>query len=230
MSVGAPWEILRAPSSRVGYMYTKNGEIPHYTAQVALMPDFDVGFSVLAASTITANSVKNVEILSDMIAQIFVSALEAAAKEEAHKNYAGTYTSKALNGSLTIATDNLPGLHITSFELNGTDIFPLAASLALEPGASNGPERVALRLYPIGLKSTRDGETTRTGWRLVTQILPEALDPGAFSTNCAEWINVDGTVYGIIGFDEFLFNLGDDGEATSIQPRILEDVPFARVK
>ena len=53
ISVGAPWEIHRVvvPSTkRVVDLYTKSGGIGAYTSKLILIPDFDVGFSILAAS------------------------------------------------------------------------------------------------------------------------------------------------------------------------------------
>jgi hypothetical protein len=88
VSVGAPWEILRRPSQRTSWMYAKAGDLGLYCSQIALLPEYGVGFSVLGAG---AASIPNVQIVSDLLTATYVPALEAAAKEEAHTVYGGTY-------------------------------------------------------------------------------------------------------------------------------------------
>ena len=213
ISVGAPWEIIRAPIDRTSWMYTKSGDIGLYSGQFALLTDYDVGFTVLAAGT---SSTQTVEIVSDMLAATFLPALEAAAKEEAQSTYAGTYTDSGSNSSLTVVTDSNPGLGVTSWAENGTNILPGIGALL---GAKE-EQQVSIRLYPSGLKST-DG--TRIAWRAVYEALPQPLDPGAFSTNCITWGMVDSLIYGTVGWDEWLFNLNADGtQALSIEPRVLK--------
>jgi CubicO group peptidase (beta-lactamase class C family) len=222
-SVGAPWEIVRAPNlNRTSYLYTKSGDIGLYSAELALLPDYDVGFTVLAAGLQTD---ANVRIISDILAAVFVPALEAAAKQEADQVYAGTYTGPAgTNSSLTVVTDGSPGLGVTRWMENGTDVLPLIGiilgatpdQLAQLAAVGGG---VSIRLYPTGLMSS-DG--TKAAWRAVYEVLPEPSDPGAFSQNCVTWVTVDSVIYGAVGADEFLFNLSTGGgSAVSIEPRVL---------
>src|SRR5580698_5188441 len=53
--VGAPGEISRSPfppyNSSIVDIYKKGGVIPPYTAKYALIPDFDVGYSVMVAGS-----------------------------------------------------------------------------------------------------------------------------------------------------------------------------------
>ena len=223
VAVGAPWEILRAPGlNRTSYMYTKSGNLGSYAAEVAYLLDYDVGFTVLAAGL---KSSVNVRIISDILAAVFVPALEVAAKEEAQCMYAGTYTSSgAVNSSMTVEVDSGPGLAITSWVQNGTDAFPLIGTILgakpaqLEQLAQAGG-KVSARLYPTGLKS-RDG--TLMGWRAVYELLPRPADPGAFGVNCYSWAMVEPVIYGAVGVDEFLFSLCPGGQgAVSVEPRVL---------
>ena len=214
ISVGAPWEIVRAPINRTSWMYTKSGDIGLYSGEVALLSDYDVGFTVLAAGQ---SSTQNVQILSDMLAATFVPALEAAAKEEAENTYAGTYTDSGAKSTLTLVTDGNPGLGITSWTDDGTDVVSGIGALL---GATSA-KRVSIRLYPTGLKS-KDG--TKIAWRAVYEAFPQPLDPGAFSTNCITWVVVDSLIYGGVGWDEWLFNLNANGtQAQSIEPRVLKN-------
>jgi hypothetical protein len=65
-----------------------------YSSQVALLPDWEARFTVLAVGTASRTSHANVEIISDMLAAAFIPALEAIARAEAKTVYAGTYTAE----------------------------------------------------------------------------------------------------------------------------------------
>ena len=222
-SVGAPWEIYRAPGERVSYLYTKNGGLGLYASQLALMPDYNVGFTVLAAGT---SSSLQVRVLSNLLSEIFYPALEAAAQEEANTNYAGTYQDpEGANSSITIITDDRPGLGVQDWLFNGTDGFSIFQGIVGVPERTN----LGIRLYPTGLKTTNreDGRVTRTAWRAVIDV-PSVPSPGPFSSSCASWATVDLYTYGGIGADEFVFHLGPDGRALSVDPRVLQQSALQR--
>ena len=222
-SVGAPWEIFRAPGERVSFLYTKNGALGLYASQMALMPDYNVGFTVLAAGT--SNSLQ-VRVLSNLLSEIFYPALEAAAKEEAAANYAGTYQDpNGFNSSITIITDDRPGLGVQNWLFNGTDGFSiLRAILTVTEDTTLG-----IRLYPTSLKTTSrdDGRVTRTAWRAVVDA-PSVASPGPFSSSCSSWAAVDLYTYGGIGLDEFVFDLGPEGKAISVESRVLQQSTLQR--
>lgn len=220
-SVGTPWEIYRAPGERVSYLYTKAGQLGLYSSQLALMPDYDVGFTVLAAGPAGGQQVR---LLSDLISEIFYPALEATAKDEADSNYAGTFQDPTgINSSITIVTDDRPGLGVQQWIFNGTDAPSLFAALVL-PQLGDSVE-IGVRLYPTGLKTTEGGQVTRTAFRAVFD-LPAPRGIGPFSSNCDAWLVVDGFSYGGIGLDEFVFHLGSDGKAVSVEPRVLQQSPL----
>ena len=108
---------------KTSWMYTKSGNIGSYGAQVALLPDHGVGFSVLAAGTTAA---RHVEILAGMVSAAYAPALEAAAKEEACSVYAGTYQDEKSNSTLTVAVkDSDPGLVVSEWIFHGSDVLTL---------------------------------------------------------------------------------------------------------
>jgi CubicO group peptidase (beta-lactamase class C family) len=78
-SVGASWEIFRAPGERVSYLYTKAGLLGSYPSQLALMPDYNVGFTVLAAGKA---GLPQVQVLSNMLAEIFYPASKPLQKRK----------------------------------------------------------------------------------------------------------------------------------------------------
>jgi hypothetical protein len=85
-----------------------------------------------------------------------------------------------------------------------------------------------VRLYPTGLKNTKGVKATTTAWRAVHQVLPQPLDPGAFSQNCETWVAIDYVVYGAFGLDEFVFELDESGNATAIVPKVFQESSCAK--
>jgi hypothetical protein len=215
-SVGAPWEIQRlslGPNSRLVEMYSKAGDLPGYASLLVLIPDWDLGFAVLAAGDPTVSSENNMVVLvADAIADVFFPAVEEAAREEADRAFSGSYTSSgsALKSSVTLTTDAaLFGLGLKSWISNGVDVL---ASGIVGPNA---------RLYPTGLKrSTTNGETI-VGFRAVFENPAEVQAGGVFSQACTTWQMVDSTYWGEVAIDEFLFMVGANGVATSVTPRIM---------
>ena len=215
-AVGAPWEIQRLsirPNQRLVEMYTKAGDLPGYASLLVLIPDWDLGFAILAAGDPTvANLDQTVVLVGNVIADVFLPAVEMKAREEADATFSSTYRSSnsSSNSSITLTTDPLlPGLGITSWISNGVNV--LASEIA-------GP---SARLYPTGLKrKTTDGETV-LGFRAVFEDPMEVQAGGVFSQACVSWEMVDETYWGSVASDEFLVTVGCDGVARFVEPRIL---------
>lgn len=219
LAVGAPWEISRSPTDRQSWIYTVTGGLGLYSSSLALLPDYEVGFTVLAAGTGASTSV---DILSKMLPAIFVPALEIAAREEAQIAYAGTYGLAGVEGANSILTvvadDQKPGLGVTRWFNNGTDILQLLGWLRATDGQTEG--NISVRLYPTGLQSKSDS-IKKVSWRAVYDLLSAPSASGTDAGNCDSWCNVDGLTYGGVGIDEFVFELDRDGKATSVEPRAL---------
>lgn len=216
--VGAPWEILRAPNpNKMSYLFTKGGDIGIYTSELVLMPEYDAGFCILTAGT---NALPQVELVGDIVAQVMHPAFEAAAKEEARHNYAGRYSAvvNGVNSTLTVDVDNDEGLNLSQWLYNGTDLRAPLAALALN--ADSTPPQVSARLYPTNLDRRVGGKLTQTSWRVGFQAIPTPPE-GTFLGGCDTWMSIDGASYGGVGLDEFVFDLGDDGRAVAIEPRVL---------
>ena len=214
--MGAPWEIQRlsvGPNDRLVEMYTKAGDLPGYASLLVLIPSWDVGFAILAAGDPTVSSVDEMVVLvADTIADVFLPALEEAAREQADATFSGTYSNTTSNSSISISTSStLPGLGVTSWTRNGVDV--LTSEIA-------GP---SARLYPTGLKeTTADGETVM-GFRAVFEIPSEVQAGGVFSQACVSWGMVDGTYWGGVASDEFVIIVGSEGVARSVVPRIMRE-------
>ena len=210
-SVGAPWEIRRVaigPNNRIVDLYTKSGDLPGYSSNLILIPDYDLGFIIMTAGDAAHT---NTIVLANMVVDALLPAVEEAAREEADAAFSGIYESsdKALNSSLTIASDPLkPGLGVTSWMSNGTDM--LAADI-LAP---------IVRLYPSGLSRNLKNGDVQVGFRAVFES-PEVPLGGPFNQQCFTWAGVDGTYYGAVSTDEFLFTLDGNRKTKSVSPRVL---------
>lgn len=207
-AVGAPWEILSFGNERPVDLYTKSGDIGVYSSVLALSPDHSVGFTILGAGD---NSHESLALASDLVSAILIPALEQSAKNQAHQRFAGTYALANTNSSITLTTDDEPGLLVTNWINNSSSM--LTAFMVLN--GIRDPSQLSIRLYPTGLESPG-----KISFRAVT---PPALPPGIgpFTSSCITWVTLDSHVYGNVGIDEFVFNVDQSGNAVSVSPRAL---------
>lgn len=224
-AVGAPWEIHRytLPNNKVVDMYTKSGDSGAYSAFLVLLPDYDLGFSLLSASSELSLRFDILAAIADVVTYTLVPAVDAQAAAEAAGNFAGTYTCGSSSLTLvvnqtaaSIATDAAlpgPGLVIANWTSNGTDVLasPLVAFTGLLP----------LRLVP----SIADHSGRRPSFRMLSaNDEPSAQLPISsrlFSGRgfiAADWVSVDDLTFGGIGTSLFQFDIGSDGRATAVVP------------
>ncbi|OJD26306.1 hypothetical protein ACJ73_02308 [Blastomyces percursus] len=229
-SVGSPWEIYRSSNTRVIDFYTKFGDLGSYGSVIALSPDHDVGFTVLAAG---ANPGSQRTLLADLIGSLLSSTLDKEARLQAIEDFSGTYSSSPPGNEDDKATvlkisnkkdDTGPGLAIESFYLNGAPFEDtIGAFFGAPPGAF---PKVGLRLQPTGLTTryasrSHESVRSRTSFRVVATI-PE---PGAdndltkdkiFSGVCEPWTSIDALRYGRRSIDELVFELDGAGKAVTL--------------
>lgn len=209
--VGAPWEIISFGNERPIDLYTKSGDIGVYSSVLALSPDHNVGFTILGAG---AHTHVSLALASDLISAILLPALEQSAKTQASKRFAGTYALSKGNSSISIATDDGPGLSITHWINNSTDMLKSVATL----NGISDPSQLSIRLYPTGLESP--GQVSFRA--VVPPPLPSGIGP--FTSSCITWVTVDSQVYGNVGIGEFVFDVDAEGDAVSVSPRALRTV------
>lgn len=236
-AVGAPWEIQRVqlPSGRVVDLYTKNGVIGAYASYMILIPDYDVGFTILAAGVGT-----NADVLAGFVADAFLPALEEASRAQAARTYAGTYKSGA--STFTLTTDAaVPGISLSNWSNNGTAVvplFPIFISLAVgDTGTANvllqyyesgvpliDPNDVTVRLYPSGLKSSTIKGQQLVSFRAVFGVASTVVDTSPFADTREGWEIADVIVYGNYGLDEFIFTIDANGKVLSVENTFLRQV------
>ncbi|RSM13195.1 hypothetical protein CEP52_002047 [Fusarium oligoseptatum] len=220
-SVGMPWEIRRieipaipgtsskTSGTRLVDLYTKNGGVGAYSAQMALSSDHGFGFMVTLAGRppISGPDRRALEmnIINEMVTDIMIPAFEAAAAEQAIKNFAGTY----------VATDNSMEMKI----VGDLDLLvTYYAALSMADSVADTSPRANLRLYPVGLHG--GGKVAFRGVDgLNTNESVFGSRDQPWLGGCGAWAGVGEPPYGNVGLDDFVFDVDEDGRATAITAR-----------
>lgn len=217
MAVGAPWEIFKAPMNRTSWMYTKSGDLGMYSNNMILLPEFDIGITILTAGPSGSIAGATSRILSDIVTTSFMPAFERGAKEEAATVYAGVYADAETNSTITLdILEDEPGLKVSEWSFGGVDVFPLLSQ------AMRTPYPVNIQMYPTGLDSP-DGKGV--AWRAILEV-QRPKGAGLFSSFCSTWFSAEGVVYGGQSIGEFIFKLNGTA-AGELDFRML-DIPMAK--
>ena len=222
LSVGAPWEILRAetgtPNNHVVDFYTKGGTFNEYHSLLVLVPDYDLVLTLLTAGPDATRSTTLT--LSSQIFSAILPAFEITAKAEALQTYAGTYTSMSdtKEGTIILSVDEGPGLAILNWTSKNLDMLALY-SLFFFPTDSNTP--LSSRLYPTNIANA-----SVASWRAVLQPKPAPNDSNPpliyHNMECVSWMRLDGYPYGHNGIDDFVFHKdANTGKVVSLESRAL---------
>ena len=230
-AVGRPWEIYRYrhQSGHITDIYTKLGDSGNYGGYLALIPEYDAGFSILGASLQATRSAAT-QLVADVLTETMLPALESEARREAGKNIAGTYvsTTKGLNSSLTLALNQTvagaTGMIVTEWISNGTNFL---ANMKKVYGSAYDP----LRLLP----SIPDSGSGKMAFQHSNTLDPAdekagVAGVGLFTGNLAlntDWIVTDNRFYGGDSLTLFVFDVAADGKATAVTPAALR-VKLAR--
>ena len=213
LSVGKPWEIARSTiNGRVVDVYGKTGNIGDYGSIIALVPDFQVGFTILAAAPITSSNPAggvNPELVASIISDTVFPALEQAAKQQATDAFTGTYTATSLNSSLTLEADDLPGLLVGSWISNDTALIEAL-------GAGLGSSDASLRAYPTNLRSSAADGTSQVSFNLLITG-PPSVDKGWFGIDCTTWFSVDSLEYGMEQLQQLVFDVDAQGKVVAAE-------------
>ncbi|KAF2845412.1 beta-lactamase family protein-like protein [Plenodomus tracheiphilus IPT5] len=224
-AVGAPWGVRRIQLAKATQphrtlsVFTKAGSFRKYTSFLTLLRDFQLGFTIMVAGKPALNNFLG----ADLLGASLIPAYDAVARDEADKIYSGTYVGQqtadmelATRSWLTISTDpNKPGLGVSPWFSNGTDMLELA--IKLQSGSDDKPRRPETRLYYTQLESQTKNGGKRQAWKAVfedTGGLPSGRQ--LFSTDCGAWVGITGITYGSLPLDEFIFNFDNEGRVVSV--------------
>ncbi|PIA97253.1 hypothetical protein CB0940_06188 [Cercospora beticola] len=227
-SIGAPWEIVRylSPSSgKVIDIYTKLGDSGSYSAMLAFIPEYNVGFSYLSGYFVAPGTDgrlrdKTAFGIINTLVETLMPALEAQAASEAEANFVGTYSAgESDNSTLVIAqrtetnvtSGEGAGLYIEHWTSNGVDALPIFAGqvprlLPAMQQAGASPDEVTFQVSLSPQWST---------------YAAAGLGPftGFYDSNFA-WLLFDsadaGGRYGGQGIGTFVFELDERGRAVAV--------------
>lgn len=227
-ALGRPWEIYRyehKDSGVVTDIYTKLGDSGSYSGLLVLVPDFEIGFSILGASNGTVQA-QAIQLIADTLTNSLMPALVNQGRQETLSNLAGTYKSKdkKLNTTLTVAvpssSKSSPGLVITEWVSNSTDLKSLLAETLINqvpklPPAKASPNLV--RLVPTIQDTSGSGQIA---FQMET-VDPTGPIPGHLFTkmySAGDWAStIDQLNYHDIPINEFVFNVDKKtGKAHSV--------------
>lgn len=211
--VGMPWEIFRVEvpialdsnRTRGVDVYSKNGALGGYSSWLFLSPDHEIGLTILVASPETqGNGAIALAALSELAIDTWIPAAEAAAREAAITNVAGTYTAtNGLNSSISLeVAPDYKGLRVAEFTYNGNNVLELLG----RDGAS------------LQYMSLRDDN--QLAFRAIFQNLqpPPSTSPqiALIGERNFAWGAIDSIKYGGFGLDEFIIHIDETGRATSV--------------
>ncbi|KAK4207241.1 beta-lactamase/transpeptidase-like protein [Rhypophila decipiens] len=229
--IGQPWEIFRVKNvtsdRRLIELYTKGGDIKTYHSLLAFIPDYDIVVAILLGGANTG-AFDVLGPFSQMI-KTLLPGIEAAGKTQASSAYAGTYTEKESNSTITLALDESSGLDITNWVVRGVDVRTTAQGLDLPPlpyPPPPLPEPARFRLYPSipSSPAQSDVKGNQTAWRAVpalgTAEEVAGLEAGFVweMAACVTWASLDRLTYMLQSWDHFVFGLeGDNGRAKEVE-------------
>ncbi|KAK1996400.1 beta-lactamase/transpeptidase-like protein [Colletotrichum falcatum] len=234
--VGKPWEGIASDNltadGRLVEVYTKGGDIISYHSLLALVPEYGVTVSVMAAGPEVGGGPYSYYLLKlNELLPPLMRALDAAARDDALRDVVGTYADAATDSALTIAAAADDGggggggwgLSLTGWRARGFEVLPnLARYSFLGVNATDLPPNPGqtARLYPTGLE-----EGNRTAWRAVFDSFGpaarDAVDAAFFYPNasCVTWFSMDRATYGYKALDHFELTYGADGRVESVLPK-----------
>lgn len=185
---------MSTPIAPVIDVFTARGNFGAYSSYFGLVPDYNVGYAVLAADEV-ANADLNpyVDLVSDIL-----PALEAAAAEQA-EGYIGVYVGGGAQVNITSAGARVPGLNVETLQNDDVDV---KASYADALGIA--AENLSMRLYPANLQTRMGGDGgTKVAFRAVFQDMAALEDAG--TPTCETWRTVDEGYIGMKPIGLFVF-------------------------
>jgi CubicO group peptidase (beta-lactamase class C family) len=207
---GMPWEIFQSDrilsnSQRTVRFVTKGGGLPSYTSLIILVPEYDLGITLLLAGPPNFFSK-----LLEMVSVQVVRAAEQLAISQLEQLYAGNFVAPDphLNSSMTLAADHR-GLFIEKFISNGTDVFNERLAKFV------GSKKLLIRMVPTLLY--RD-EISKRGekWRFLVGAEPSEEKEDIWDDFCPT--NVETLLYAGRPWNEIvLWQAGNGGSFNDLE-------------
>ncbi|SMR45200.1 unnamed protein product [Zymoseptoria tritici ST99CH_3D1] len=203
-AAGRGWEIFRREvNGHTVDVYTKAGNWGSYTSVFALIPSYNIGFSILSTSS-SAHG-KLTASLPNLLITTLLTALEASTRSQATHNFAGTYTDPTANSTLTLTLDTSPGLKVTAYTSAGVDLLSTVFGR---------PDYVVdFRIVPNQLYDRR-GSVGFTGIYALPEDVPKN---GDFYWPCQNWLDIDDYTFGNVPLGQMVFEVDSAGRACGVR-------------
>ena len=218
-TVGYPWGIRRIlldennPYNLIT-SYNKGGSIGNYASALCLMPELDIGFTVLIAGDKTIDSLSLANVLGTIL-----PAMEETAKSEAGTLYSGTYGNATSNITIAVDDTRTAGMALVSWYSKGVDM--VAVSSELVTGLVN--ITMTGTLYPTDLQVVNSDGSKQVTFKCIWEDGGIITTDTMFDANCGTWIGPTGWVYGAQALDEFVFTISASGKVTSVLNSAVRD-------
>lgn len=203
---GMPWEILRSDSvlehsKRPVTIVSKSGGLPGYVSYIFLLPEYNLGVTVLVAGNVTL-----LDQLQDIVLTGLIRAAEDSIWDHVGTVYDGDFvsTNSSLNSSLSLKSTSKHGLKISKFISNGTDMLDTVLTQILAPYLPPQKTGWHAQLVPTLLyknEGTKQGEIWR--FLIVQERKEKTSGHGLFDEFCVT--DVDTTSYGTLPLNEVVF-------------------------
>ena len=212
---GMPWEIYRsstilADTRRPVTFATKAGGLPGYTSNIVLMPEFDLGVTILVAND---RASPLYEILEKVTVPLIRGA-EVIAQTNLKKQFTGTFASDEVNSTITLSQDPSRGLHITSWVSNSTEMLEPVTFWMRQTTVP--PENYHLQLVPTLLYKDEPKQKGEI-WRMV--MVPgrpdKEAETGYWDDFCIT--DIDSIRYGGLPLNELVFWDEEHGEPQQLE-------------
>ncbi|KAF4455122.1 beta-lactamase/transpeptidase-like protein [Fusarium austroafricanum] len=208
-AVGMPWEVFRTvsltPLPRPVDVFTKSGNFGTYAAYIALIPEYDVGFTINAAGV--DSYIASLALLHQVTAKT-IPIMEQLARSQARSRYAGRYLGNS--SSLVLSVDEGPGLSIKEWTSNGKSILK-----AWDQLQGDGTGRNDARIYPIGNDER---------WRVTFETNSDEESTSPFDNSCHTWFQVDQFRYQRLPVDEVDFIVAGGKVKGLVVPGLKQDL------
>ena len=183
-------------------LYTKSGSLSGYASRIILIPEYDLGLTVLAAG-----DGKAVGWIEQRVLAHLIKGVDQMAQDQTRDKYAGVYYAPAsigVNSSLKIEVDGAEGVALTSWISNGTDFLNQYKEL------SKAGDTGRAQLVPSHIKRGKSGEV----WRLM-YAAPDSRRGDAIENCLVD--DLDSVMYGGRSLEEFVFHENENGVVQSIE-------------
>ena len=218
---GMPWEILRSTKvtkdGRPIDIITKAGGLAGYSSIIAMIPEFNIGYSILVAGDYHGQ----VD-LQERLVSVLVPAVDNISRAVVRQNYEGFYAAAELDSglihdefSIKLVVDDVgPGLRVSNWTSNHTDFLSVYGRIT---GMPKEPSQWTARLLPTGVQYGSNAQF----WRLTAIPARKAGDEKKiFDDFCIN--DVDNLVYNGLSVEEFVFDNGPTpnpgGQGTEFVP------------